>query len=83
MRVMIGLSEAAWLDGAGKVGRYAAAAILITVLEKSMRSPEQISSPGGYFRAMIDRAVEGSLHLEKSLFGLADGALKRARDSAS
>jgi replication initiation protein RepC len=83
MRVMIGLSEAAWLDGAGKVGRYAAAAILITVLEKSMRSPEQISSPGGYFRAMIDRAVEGSLHLEKSLFGLADGALKRTRDSAS
>ncbi|WP_371349323.1 plasmid replication protein RepC [Ancylobacter sp. IITR112] len=83
MRVMIGLSEAAWVDGAGKVGRYAAAAILITVLEKSMRSPEQISSPGGYFRAMIDRAVEGSLHLEKSLFGLADGALKRARGSAS
>ncbi|MFG1466408.1 plasmid replication protein RepC [Xanthobacter sp. DSM 24535] len=83
MRVMIGLSEAAWLDGAGKVGRYAAAAILVTVLEKSMRSPEQISSPGGYFRAMIDRAVEGSLHLEKSLFGLADGALKRARDSDS
>ena len=83
MRVMIGLSEAAWLDGAGKVGRYAAAAILITVLEKSMRNPEQISSPGGYFRAMIDRAVEGSLHLERSLFGLADGTLKRARGGDS
>lgn len=33
---------------------------------------------GGYFRAMIDRAVEGSLHLEKSLFGLADGAFRRS-----
>lgn len=77
MRVMIGLSEAGWVNGAGRVGRYAAAAILATVLEKSARSPDQISSPGGYFRAMIDRAVEGSLHLEKSLFGLADGVFKR------
>lgn len=80
MRVMIGLSEAAWQDGASKVGRYAAAAILATVLEKSIRAPEQISSPGGYFRAMIDRAVEGSLHLEKSLFGLADAAMRRNRE---
>ena len=77
MRVMIGLSEAAWTDGASRVGRYAAAAILVTVLEKSLRNPEQISSPGGYFRAMVDRGVDGSLRLEKSLFGLADGALKR------
>lgn len=83
MRVIIGLSEAAWLDGTSRVGRYAAAAILATVLEKLMRSPDQISSPGGYFRAMIDRAVEGSLHLEKSLFGLADGALKRGREHSS
>ncbi|MFG1428836.1 plasmid replication protein RepC [Roseixanthobacter glucoisosaccharinicivorans] len=80
MRVMIGLSEAAWVDGTGKVGRYAAAAILATVLEKSITAPEQISSPGGYFRAMVDRAVDGSLHLEKSLFGLADGALRRSRE---
>jgi len=79
MRVMIGLSEAAWLDGTGKVGRYAASAILATVLEKSLRNPDQISSPGGYFRAMIERAVEGSLHLEKSLFGLADAALRSSR----
>jgi replication initiation protein RepC len=83
MRVMIGLSEAAWRDGAGKVGRYAASAILATVLEKSLRNPEQISSPGGYFRAMIDRAVEGSLHLEKSLFGLADAALRSSRKDRS
>lgn len=83
MRVMIGLSEAAWFDGTSRVGRYAAAAILATVLEKSMRSPDQISNPGGYFRAMIDRAVEGSLHLEKSLFGLADARLKRGREHSS
>ncbi len=77
MRLMIGLSEAGWLDGTARVGRFAAAAILATVLEKAARSPDQITSPGGYFRAMIDRAVEGNLHLEKSLFGLADGVIKR------
>ncbi len=83
MRVMIGLSEAGWVEGVNRVGRFAAAAILATVLEKSARSPEQISSPGGYFRAMVDRAVEGSLHLEKSLFGLADGAFKRGAGASS
>lgn len=72
LRRMIGLSEAGWEDGRNKVGLYAAAAILATVLEKSIRDPEQISRPGGYFRAMIDRAVDGKLNLERSLFGLAD-----------
>ncbi|MBX4899591.1 MULTISPECIES: plasmid replication protein RepC [Rhizobium] len=72
LRRMIGLSEAGWADGRNKVGLYAAAAILATVLEKSIRDPEQISRPGGYFRAMIDRALDGKLNLERSLFGLAD-----------
>lgn len=71
LRRMIGLSEAGWADGKHKVGLYAASAILATVLEKSLRDPEQISRPGGYFRAMIDRALDGQLNLERSLFGLA------------
>lgn len=83
MRVMIGLSEVGWIEGVNRVGRFAAAAILATVLEKSARSPEQISKPGGYFRAMVDRAVEGRLHLEKSLFGLADGSFKRGAGASS
>ncbi|HTO34179.1 MAG TPA: plasmid replication protein RepC [Pararhizobium sp.] len=72
LRRMIGLSEAGWADGQKRVGIYAAAAILATVVEKSIRDPDQISKPGGYFRAMIDRAVEGQLNLERSLFGLAE-----------
>ncbi|MGO4339374.1 plasmid replication protein RepC [Labrys sp. KB_33_2] len=80
MRRLIGLSEVAWREGISRVGRYGAAAILITVLEKSVRNPDQISSPGGYFRAMIDRAMDGRLHLEKTLFGLADSALKREQE---
>ena len=79
MRLAVGLSEAAWLEGVRKVGRFASAAILATVLEKALATPDQITSPGGYFRAMIDRALDGSLRLEKSLFGLADAAVKRSR----
>ncbi|MBY2989583.1 plasmid replication protein RepC, partial [Rhizobium leguminosarum] len=75
MRRMIGLSETAWVDGVGRVGRYAASAILATVLEKSLRDPELIAKPGGYFRAMVDRAVDGSLHLSKSLYGLAESEM--------
>lgn len=74
LRRMIGLSEAGWADGRTKVGLYAASAILGTVLEKSIRDPDQISKPAGYFRAMIDRAVDGKLNLERSLFGLAEGS---------
>lgn len=74
LRRMIGLSEAGWADGRTKVGLYAASAILATVLEKSIRDPDQISKPAGYFRAMIDRAVDGKLNLERSLFGLAEGS---------
>jgi replication initiation protein RepC len=73
LRRMIGLSEAGWADGCNKVGLYAASAILATVLEKSIRDPDQISKPAGYFRAMVDRAIDGKLNLERSLFGLAEG----------
>lgn len=73
LRRMIGLSDAAWHDARARVGLHAASAIAATVLEKSLREPDQITKPGGYFRAMVDRAVEGRLHLERSLFGLADG----------
>ncbi|MES0885351.1 replication initiation protein RepC [Roseibium sp. SCPC14] len=51
-------------------GKHLAAACVAVVAEKALRHPEQITSPGGYFRAMIDRAGEGKLHLHKSLHGL-------------
>ncbi len=72
MRIGIGLSETAYSEACGKLGRRAAAAILAVVTEKTLREPERISRPGGYFRACVDRAVEGKLALTKSLFGLAN-----------
>ncbi|PLU13083.1 hypothetical protein BMJ29_30300, partial [Sinorhizobium medicae] len=38
-------------------------------LEKYDR--QEVSSPGGYLRAMTDRAAAGELHLARSVFGLA------------
>lgn len=69
--LLIGLSPAGWQQAEEKVGCYTAAAVLATTAEKALREPHAISSPGGYFRACIDRAVEGKLALHRSLFGLA------------
>ncbi|SDQ31130.1 plasmid replication protein RepC [Pseudovibrio sp. Tun.PSC04-5.I4] len=69
--LLIGLSQSGFEHAQGKVGRYVAAAVLATTAEKALRDPLLISSPGGYFRACVDRAVDGELALHKSLFGLA------------
>lgn len=68
--LLIGLSSNGWQQAEDKVGRYAATAILAVTAEKALRDPLLISSPGGYFRACVDRAVGGELALHKSLFGL-------------
>ncbi|MEJ8476582.1 replication initiation protein RepC [Roseibium sp. H3510] len=73
LRVLIGLSQPAFNEAIKRQGRYLAAACIAVVTEKALRDPEQISSPGGYFRAMIDRAADGKLHLNKSLHGLVAG----------
>jgi len=73
LRVLIGLSPSGYQDAVTRQGKYLAAACLAVVAEKALRDPEQISSPGGYFRAMIDRAGEGRLYLAKSLHGLIQG----------
>lgn len=70
LRMLIGLSPAGYQNAVERQGRYLAAACLAVVAEKALRNPEQITSPGGYFRAMIDRAADGKLHLHKSLHGL-------------
>lgn len=81
MRLMIGLSESAWHEAVEKLGLAPAAAILATVTEKALRDPGQISKPGGYFRAMVERGLEGKLHLERSLFGLVESHLEGQKQS--
>ncbi|WP_063293479.1 MULTISPECIES: plasmid replication protein RepC [unclassified Pseudovibrio] len=71
MRLLIGLSQKGWFDARKRVGDYTASAVLITTVEKALRDPESIARPAGYFRACVDRAIDGKLALHRTLFGLA------------
>ncbi|KZK92560.1 MULTISPECIES: plasmid replication protein RepC [unclassified Pseudovibrio] len=67
---LIGLHEAGLKAAIASQGRFVTAATLAVVAEKSLRYPELITSPSGYFLACIERANEGNLNLSKSVFGL-------------
>ncbi|MET1416632.1 plasmid replication protein RepC [Roseibium sp. HPY-6] len=71
LRILIGLSEAGYKQAVLRHGKDLPATCLAVVAEKALRDPSQITSPGGYFRAMMDRAYDHKLNLKKSLFGLA------------
>ena len=48
LRLAVGLSKSAWTLAEGRLGGQTAAAILVVVVEKSLREPDRIGSPGGY-----------------------------------
>lgn len=75
LRHLIGLSETGWKAACSAQGQHLAAACLVVVAEKALRDPVAISRPGGYFRAMIERANDGKLNLQKSVFGLSQTAI--------
>ncbi|RVM39048.1 replication protein C [Sinorhizobium meliloti] len=64
-----GISEDARARAVDQMGEQQAAVAVAVTLEKYDR--QEVSSPGGYLRAMTDRAAAGELHLSRSVFGLA------------
>ncbi|RVG42409.1 plasmid replication protein RepC [Sinorhizobium meliloti] len=64
-----GISEDARARAVEQMGEQQAAVAVAVILEKYDR--QEVSSPGGYLRAMTDRAAAGELHLARSVFGLA------------
>ncbi len=62
-----GISEDARARAVEQMGEQQAA--VAVTLEKYDR--QEVNSPGGYLRAMTDRARAGELHLARSVFGLA------------
>ncbi|MDW9782831.1 replication protein C [Sinorhizobium meliloti] len=64
-----GISEDARARAVEQMGEKQAAVAVAVTLEKYDR--QEVSSPGGYLRAMTDRARAGELHLARSVFGLA------------
>jgi replication initiation protein RepC len=68
VRTDLGISRDAWIAACETMGRTAAAAAIAIIAAKS----GEIRSAGGYLRAMTERAHEGTLHLGKSFYGLAE-----------
>ncbi|PDT50866.1 MULTISPECIES: plasmid replication protein RepC [Sinorhizobium] len=64
-----GISEDARRRAVEQMGEQQAAVAVAVTLEKYER--QDVSSPGGYLRAMTDRARAGELYLARSVFGLA------------
>ncbi|MDW9378156.1 replication protein C [Sinorhizobium meliloti] len=64
-----GISEDSRARAVEQMGEQQAAVAVAVTLEKYDR--QEVSSPGGYLRAMTDRAAAGELYLARSVFGLA------------
>ncbi|MEN4966836.1 plasmid replication protein RepC [Brucella intermedia] len=64
-----GISEDARRRAVDQMGEQAAAIAIAITLQKF--DERQVMSPGGYLRAMTERAAAGKLHLARSVFGLA------------
>ncbi len=69
-RSAMGISPDAWREACRVLTRDGAA--LSTIVIASRLDAEEIRSPGGYLRGMIDSARRGDLHLARSLWGVVD-----------
>ncbi|MEP1766172.1 MAG: plasmid replication protein RepC [Sulfitobacter sp.] len=72
LRPMVGISEDAWNVANKVLGPARAAASIALILDKS--SDGEVKSPGGYLRALIEKAQIGELHLDRSFYGRLNGA---------
>lgn len=66
---MAGISEDARRRAVDQMGEKAAAIAIAITLQKY--DERLVKSPGGYLRAMTERAAAGELHLARTVFGLA------------
>ena len=66
----LGVSTHAWRQAVNVLGPYEAAVALCVIAARHGRG--EVRSPGGMLRAMIARHAEGTLALDRSLYGLAD-----------
>lgn len=73
VRSMLGISPDAWNKACASMGKLTAAVVIAAILERS----EAIRSPGGYLRALTERAESGRFSLLPMLT-----ALERAGEKA-
>ncbi|MER9651422.1 plasmid replication protein RepC [Mesorhizobium sp. M0199] len=68
MCLIAGISDDARRRAVDQMGEQQAAVAVAVTLQKFDR--QEVTSPGGYLRAMTERAAAGELHLARSVFGL-------------
>ena len=73
----LGVSPHAWGQACSVMGRYGAAVAVAVIAARSGQG--RIRSPGGVLRSMIARHQAGTLHLDRSLYGLLDDLGLRQR----
>lgn len=64
----LGISDHAWGEACGELGRERAAVAVTIVAAKADRG--LVRKPGGYLVGMTRKNVIGALHLRNSIFGL-------------
>lgn len=67
----IGIGYQSWKTGCIALGRFEAA-VAVIVMSTRKEQGEQIRHPDAYFRALVERGVRGTLHLDRSLYALKD-----------
>ncbi len=69
LRQPLGINQSAWAEACVTMGRPAAAVCVVLADRGATREDNPVESPGGYLRALTDRARAGELHLHRSVFG--------------
>jgi hypothetical protein len=64
------ISQKSWGEACLTLGRAGAAVCLLLTDQAMLREDDPVRKPGAYFRAMINRARSGELHLSNSVFGI-------------
>lgn len=67
----IGIGYQSWKTGCIALGRFEAAVAVIVMATRKDQG-EHIRHPDAYFRALVERGVRGTLHLDRSLYALKD-----------
>ena len=71
LRPLLGISEHAWNVSQKNLGPYVAGAALALIYEKT--TVGEVVSAGGYLRGIVEKALQGELHLERSFYGRLSG----------
>ncbi len=77
MAVIAGISPDARDRAIKQMGQQAAAVAIAVTLQK--QDMQEVTSPGGYLRAMTERAAAGTLHLTRSVHALVNRNMGGAR----